>query len=114
MANEKRLIDANALCENIKKRYCEQCHAQGKDYKEVVCRACDIDDMRIDIEDAPTVDAVEVVRCGQCKHWEQYYRLTDRKEPALCGECRLISMDISMNANDFCSYGERRTDHENP
>lgn len=58
----------------------------------------------------PTIDAVEVVRCGQCKHWEQYYKLTDRKEPAWCGECRLISMDISMNAYDFCSYGERRSD----
>lgn len=53
-----RLIDANALCENIKKQYCESCKAQGKDYREIVCRACDIDDIRIDIEDAPTVDAV--------------------------------------------------------
>ena len=58
---EKRLIDANALCENIKKRYCEVCKAQGKDYKEVLCRACDIDDMCSEIDVAPTVDAKPVV-----------------------------------------------------
>ena len=61
MANEKRLIDAYALIEDIEKRYCEPCKAEGKDYHEVACRACWVDDMILEIDPAPTVDAVEVV-----------------------------------------------------
>lgn len=54
-----------------------------------------------------TADAVEVVRCEDCKHWD-------------CGVCELHSekpnqynpgLEIEMFANDFCSYGERRDDH---
>lgn len=54
------------------------------------------------IEQAPTVDAVEVVRCRECKH-----RGTDdcifhiKGEPA--DEELLLKLD-----NDFCSYGERK------
>ena len=54
------------------------------------------------ISEAPTVDAVPVVRCGDCKH-----RGTDdcifhvKGEPA--DEELLLKLD-----NDFCSYGERK------
>ena len=54
------------------------------------------------IEQAPTVDAVPVVRCRECKH-----RGTDdcifhiKGEPA--DEELLLKLD-----NDFCSYGERK------
>ena len=48
----------------------------------------------------PTVDAVEVVRCGECKHltadglcWEKIRGSVGYKETSL---------------DDFCSYGERR------
>ncbi len=67
MANEKRLIDAYALIEDIEKRHCEPCKAEGKDYCEVACRACWVDDMILEIDPAPTVDAVEVVRCKDCR-----------------------------------------------
>ena len=65
-----------------------------------------------DIESAPTVDAVEVVRCRECKHHrdkneqEQQYLVKD------------ILICISPDATDdcwnavwpdhFCSYGERK------
>lgn len=54
----------------------------------------------------PTVDAVEVVRCKDCKHhggvvygnrckkWSSYH----------------AGLTYFTDANDFCSYGERRTD----
>ena len=93
-----RLIDANALISYF---------SGGETMKTMTQSIYDAMFVKA-LQSAPTVDAEEVVRCGQCKHWEQYYRLTDRKEPAGCGECRLISMDISMNAGDFCSYGERK------
>ena len=54
------------------------------------------------IDNAPTVDAVPVVRCRECKH-----RGTDdcifhiKGEPA--DEELLLKLD-----NDFCSYGERK------
>ena len=57
----------------------------------------------------PTADVVEVVRCKDCKYMCHY---TDGHL-----ECRLLS-DLkpipttycTMNADDFCSYGERRED----
>ena len=57
MANEKRLIDANALLATMKEMYCDGC----KNHNGVRCRACEFDSCMSDIEDAPTVDAVEVV-----------------------------------------------------
>ena len=62
MANEKRLIDANARIEEIKKAQCTGC----ENYGGVKCRACWVDDAIGLIDDAPTVDAVEVVH----GHWE--------------------------------------------
>ena len=60
------------------------------------------EDVIMMIKTAPTVDAVPVVRCRECKH-----RGTDdcifhiKGEPA--DEELLLKLD-----NDFCSYGERR------
>lgn len=54
-----------------------------------------------EIKELPAVDAVEVVRCKDCKHL--------RKDGAYiyCG--RFHGM-IVIRINDYCSYGERRTD----
>lgn len=57
MATEKRLIDADALISLIKRTCCNGC----KNYEGVKCRACEHDDAIAMIEDAPTVNAVEVV-----------------------------------------------------
>lgn len=51
------------------------------------------------IEKAPTVDAVEVVRCNDCKHYKP-----DEYE---CG-CDFAGGLPYVKADDFCSYGERR------
>lgn len=56
---------------------------------------------KTDIDTAPTVDAVEVVRCRDCKHRGTDYCIFHIKgEPA--DEELLRKLD-----NDFCSYGER-------
>ena len=48
------------------------------------------------IENAPTIDAVEVVRCGDCRH------LTAD------GRCLEFADDfLRPSVNDYCSYGER-------
>lgn len=56
------------------------------------------------IKDAPTVDAVEVVRCKECQHWQKRYETK--------GICLKQYAILTFTCSDFyCAYGERRTDH---
>lgn len=59
---------------------------------------------------APTVDAVEVVRCKDCKHWE----LCDEEDGISYGQCMhplcVISNTVFLNENWYCADGERKTD----
>ena len=91
-----RLIDADALT----KRHCEYC-------TEDVRKSC-IDDpvcaSLMWVIEEPTVDAVPVVRCRDCKH---FYYDTD-KEPSCAFVCGLPR----PREDDFCSYGERREEHK--
>ena len=61
------------------------------------------------MEDAPSVDAVEVVRCKDCKHWR------DASKPLYCshymGDCTLDDEPVHRWERDFCSYGERKTEN---
>ena len=59
-------------------------------------RAIDIADVIKRIEDFHTEDVVEVVRCKDCKFYGN-------------GDCSVQSVR-SMWPNDYCSYGERRSD----
>ena len=54
------------------------------------------------IRKRPTVDAVEVVRCKDCKHWH--------KDTVFCDymSYREASERVNWYADDFCSYGERK------
>lgn len=54
------------------------------------------------IDDAPTIDAVEVVRCKDCIHYE-----SDGGEMMICNVT-----DMVCDNDDYCSYGERREDGE--
>ena len=61
------------------------------------------------LDNAPTIDAVPVVRCKDCVHWY------DREEV-----CLKIYSDGAVHENawqerkpdDFCSYGERKDGEE--
>ena len=81
MTNEMRLIDANELW-----------------HKTFICD--EVAEVRKFIEQAPTVDAVEVVRCKDCKH------CSNNTPDGLhwCDEHEIGS----LCDDDFCSYGERR------
>lgn len=54
-----------------------------------------------DIENAQTVDAVEVVRCRNCKYgdWDS--------KPDDAMVCMRTKDGFWRSGNDFCSYGER-------
>ena len=60
-------------------------------------------------ENAPTVDAVEVVRCKDCNRCETFYpeKQAD-KEAIQVWFCKLYRN--YRRPNDFCSYGERKED----
>lgn len=69
-----------------------------------------------DIENAPTVDAVVVTRCKGCEHAERYER-TDGTIGYYCGHPQNTFtygerwdrvFKPAKEADDFCSYGERR------
>lgn len=58
------------------------------------------------LEDTPTADVVEVVRCKDCKH------LTVHNSPTLYAYCEKEHIRFEPFKKDtrahFCSYGERR------
>ena len=58
-------------------------------------------EMRGRMHRLPAVDAVEVVRCAECKHSSLMPGTTDLY---LCGK-----LYTGIRAKDFCSYGELQT-----
>ena len=53
----------------------------------------------------PTIDAVPVVRCRECKYWRRYTR---QWENHCAGECERHRMEGGTYENDFCSQGQRK------
>ena len=90
MANEKRLIDANAI--PYEEHYVPDGDTQWE-YKKELCV------LKPTIDAMPTVDAVEVVLCKDCKHYGDYGRVWD---------CKKYGAMSLPDEDDFCSYGERR------
>ena len=86
MADEKRPIDANALME----KYCEGC---AKEVQEM-CKSDPVCATMMWVVEEPTVYAVEVVRCKDCKQYNEH---------RYCNYFAQTVLD-----NDFCSYGERK------
>lgn len=60
------------------------------------------------IERAPAVDAVEVVRCKDCK----YFDTADFDGDPLYG-CAIESALMDITPDSFCSYGELKGGSEN-
>ena len=56
---------------------------------------------------AEMVEYVEVVRCKDCKH---YYHSMYSDRDGRCSQFGTYDTDPSVYLDDFCSYGERRTD----
>ena len=56
------------------------------------------------MQDVPTADVVEVVRCKDCKHFDKNKGYRDTKFSF--SFCDKFHHNITTE-NDFCSYGER-------
>lgn len=93
-SNEKRLIDANAFLKDILTA------GIGKtiiEYSE--------SDIGYMILKRPTEDAVEVVRCRDCKHYKPQKKSAHWENRT--NYCNRI-VTIKVQPYDFCSYGERK------
>ena len=55
------------------------------------------------IRNQPTIDAVEVVRCKDCKHWKYIDHLGCTDFAKLCKWGGYM-----VGANGYCIYGERK------
>ena len=53
---------------------------------------------------------VEVVRCKDCNHWNCVSKITEHMGCDIF--CDLYGREYPTNPEDFCSYGERRTDND--
>ena len=92
MANEIRLIDANAFIIGTCKDFGCGCELDKGDCCILVG----------DLMAAPTVDAVPVVRCPDCKYSSPKHHF-DIFEWVYCTKWK-----TEIKRNDFCSYGERK------
>ena len=97
MANEKRLIDANALSDKVDESKHDNPHPQGMIR---VNHRNEHDHFLRMIMDAPTVDAVEVVRCRDCEYFsrdEEYNRAW----------CNYYTGCIETAVNGYCYHGAK-------
>ncbi len=91
---EKEYIERGALIEEMQDcKYAEP----SNDFQRGVNASVDI--LIAGFKHLPAADVVEVVRCGQCKHW--------KINPCNLygGYCRYCD---SAKIDHFCGYGERK------
>lgn len=84
-----RLIDADALIRTVHDKW-DRCFLFAWGDKTTA------DEVERIINDAPTIDAVPVVRCKDC----EYYREGDKW-------CRGIVLCGAFDPNGYCSHAER-------
>ena len=93
-----RLIDADRLSENIYDNIPAPYEDSREAKEECLCA----------IEEAPTIDAVPVVRCKDCMH----YLIVDEFEGGKRYMCKVNRFSYINSDGDmhYCSYGERKED----
>lgn len=103
-SNEKRLIDADRAMEIVRNQGIAHPNAYHlTNYATLILR------------EAPTVDAVEVLRCRDCKYWGDEDGKLQNSDGVLFARCKVHNYLIDgrhtgwcPTENDFCSYGERK------
>ena len=91
-----RLCDLDEIKIQVKRQY-EDCHGYSGNKKAIYREA--ILAVRSILHSAKTIDAVPVVRCRECKWWQ---------EDGDIGHCdNPDGLDNYAKPEDFCSYGEK-------
>ena len=98
MANEKRLVNAEAIARKLKNAYCAECNVVRK----IQCSACWVEDV-LELLEGDAVDAVPVVRCKVCDWYRPH-------EDNICvnPKCGKSWYGCPVPPEHFCSYGERK------
>lgn len=98
------LIDAKALYERIKEHHDLYVNAWGgfknlpaNDKARVDAYTCCI----AEVMNSPTIDAVPVVRCKDCKHWGMLEGPPETEHIKCCELGQYM-----VGANGYCVYGE--------
>lgn len=110
-----RLIDAKAFDLRVSQKKMTEVFPNWKELhmevQDAVCKHAQY--LHMLLETQHTVDAVEVVRCKDCKHWRDSWVGPDGKSEH--GYCHMEESDdlvVGRWSDDFCSYGERGSEHE--
>ena len=97
---EERSKEGKSLREKIERYKIESGFASATPEERAMLAESLIDTLKS--LDIPTIDAVPMVRCKDCKHYGNEYGHPYGGECAWHGSL--------VDPDDFCSYGERRTD----
>lgn len=92
-------------CEDAIKEICKRTCTPG-----VFCPDSYCIEVKDWITDEMIVDAVEVVRCKDCKYWKTSNGATLTKRLKFCTYA--IGHKYVRHDNDFCSRGERKDDKQ--
>lgn len=96
-------IDKELFKQDVKMRYCNNCARPN----EIKCRACHIDDMLGEIEDAPTAGVVEVKRGKWIEHEVMFYDGDFNSEyPRKGYKCSLCGR-VEWNKEPYCHCGAK-------
>lgn len=94
-----RLIDGDQMAVDETEAYMEA-QAQVKDLGLLRANMLVHAKLQKLLADAPTVDAVPVVRCRECIHFDP-----DDEDGLCCNETKAM---LWPDEDDYCSYGQRR------
>ena len=92
-----RLCDLDEIKIQVKRQY-EDCHGYSGNKKTIYREA--ILAVRSILHSAKTIDAVPVVRCRECKWWQEDDDIGHCDNPD--------GLDNYAKPDDFCSYGKRK------
>lgn len=105
-----RPIDADALLDDVFERYCKECDKRkgiknGKyriiyNVGDAPCRACSVDDMKDDLENAPTIEERKNVR-GEWKEVAER-GLCDLRRCSNCGHIEPVGLEMITPKPNFC------------
>ena len=111
-----RYTDVDALIDDLTERYCKECGKRkgiknGKyriiyEIGEAPCRACDVDDMKVELEEAPTADVRENV------HGKWGYSLAGNWKCSVCGDEPYYDSRKGLNFCPNCGADMRERSEE--
>ncbi len=104
-----KIIDADALIDELTQRCCKNCVKRmgmknGKremvyEIGDAPCLACEVNDMKVELDDAPTIEAEPVVHCKDCK-FNYANQIPSGDECQLC-------VELPISKDFYCAYGEK-------